>query len=188
LKRAISSHLGLPSKALIDVADELTGLFQYPVLDAGCGLGRNAVALASRGLSVVCVDQNLGRLHALVRLASTHIAELEQHDAGAGQLYPVLANLNHSQWPFAQECFGAIVCVHFLDIELLDAFRASLITGGHLYIETFGGHGGNYLDLPKAGQLCELLSPHFQLSFYREHRVGPIEYQAVSVRLFGTKA
>ena len=187
MKRTTISHLGLPSKALIDVADELTGLSQYPVLDAGCGFGRNAVALALRGLSVVCVDQNLGRLHTLVGLAPTHIAEFKQRDTGVGQLYPLLANLNHSQWPFAQKCFGAVICIHFLDIELLDAFRASLITGGHLYIETFGGHGGNYLDLPKTGQLHDLLSPHFQLSFYRERKVGPADHRAVSVRLFGKK-
>jgi SAM-dependent methyltransferase len=187
LKRATISHLGSPSKALIDVADKLTGISQYPVLDAGCGFGRNAAALASRGLSVVCVDQNLGRLHTLVRLASSHIAEFQQPIPKVGQLYPLLANLKQSQWPFAQKCFGAIICVHFLDIGLLDAFRASLVTGGHLYIETFGGHGGNYLELPKIGQLRDLLLPHFQLSIYRERKVGPTDYRAVSVRLFGTK-
>ena len=86
LKRATISHLGSPSKALIDVADELTSLSQYPVLDAGCGFGRNAVALASRGLSVVCVDQNLGRLHTLVRLAPTHIAEFQQPEVESGSI------------------------------------------------------------------------------------------------------
>jgi SAM-dependent methyltransferase len=115
------SHLGPPSKVLIDVADELTGLPQYPVLDVGCGFGRNAVALTARGLSVVCVDQDLGRLQTLVRLAPSHIAELKQTEGAAGQLYPLLAKLNRLRWPFAPKCFGAIICVHFLDVELIAA-------------------------------------------------------------------
>ena len=185
--RATISHFGPPSKVLSEISDELRCLSQYPVLDAGCGFGRNAVALASWGLSVVCVDKDISRLHTLIRLAPIHIAEFQQPETRVGNLYPLLANLSHSQWPFAQKCFGAIVCVHFLDIGLLDAFRASLVVKGRLYIETFGGHGGNYLDLPKAGQMLDLLSPYFQLSFYRERKVGPADYGAVSVRAFGTK-
>jgi len=64
-----------------------------PLLDAGCGHGRNAVALASHGLSVVCVDQEIERLNELVRLAPTHIADLRQPDCEVGRLYPVLADL-----------------------------------------------------------------------------------------------
>jgi hypothetical protein len=105
-----------------------------------------------------------------------------------GQLYPLLTNLNQSQWPFSQNCFGAIICVHFLDTDLFDACRSSLVTGGYLYIETFGGHGGNYVDLPKAGQLHDLLSRHFRLPFYRERAVGPVGCGAVSVKLLGQKA
>lgn len=157
------------------------------MLDVGCGFGRNAVALAMRGLSVVCVDQDLSRLRVLVRLAPTYSAEYKQANAGAGQLYPLLAKLNCLQWPFAPKCFGAIICVHFPDVGLLDAVWASLVTGGRLYIETFGGHGGNYLDLPKAGQLRDLLSRRFNLSFYRERKVGPPDSGAVSVKLLGKK-
>ena len=69
----------------------------------------------------------------------------------------------------------------------LRAFHSSLVSGGHLYIETFGGHGGNYLDLPKAGQLRDLLSRHFHLAVYREKPVGPPEAGAVSVKLLGRK-
>jgi SAM-dependent methyltransferase len=184
--RAISD-LGPPSKALNDVLDELSGLSQYPVLDAGCGFGRNAVALASRGLSVLCVDQDLSRLQTLVRLAPVHVAELKKSNTRAGKLYPVLADLSYPRWPFAQRCFGVIVCIHFLDIELLDTFSRSLVKNGRLYIETFGGHGGNYLDLPKSGQLSDLLAPHFQLLFYRERKVGPAAYGAVSVMTLAAK-
>jgi len=96
------------------------------------------------------------------------------------ELHPVLAELNRSRWPFSRSCFGAIICIHFLDTDLFDAFRYSLVPTGRLYIETFGGHGDNYLDLPKAGQLRDLLSQTFQLSFYRERSVGRSDSGAVS--------
>jgi SAM-dependent methyltransferase len=189
MRREIISHLGPPSQTLMSIADQLTTFSQFLVLDAGCGLGRNAMALAARGLSVVCADHDLRRLHTLVRLAPPHITELKGTGATRmGQLFPVLTNLNQSQWPFSQNCFGAIICVHFLDTDLFGACRQSLVTGGYLYIETFGGHGGNYLELPKAGQLHDLLSRHFRLPFYRERAVGPPGCGAVSVKLLGQNA
>lgn len=186
MKRANTPHPGPPSKALIDVADELTGLPQYPALDVGCGFGRNAIALASLGLSVVCADRDWDRLNSLIRFASINNS-LQQFECEKGRLFPVLANLKHSQWPFSLNCFGVIICVHLLELDLFEAFHSSLVSGGHLYIETFGGHGGNYLDLPKAGQLRDLLSRHFHLEVYREKPVGPPEAGAVSVKLLGRK-
>src|SRR5262249_6721810 len=150
-----------------------------PILDAGCGYGRNAPALAAQGLPVVCVDQESAQLNTLRRLASKHLTDLREPKRGLGQLYPVLARLGPSHWPFADNCFAGIICVHFLDVALLQAFRSSLIVGGYLYIETFGGHGGNYLALPRAGQLHHLLWPGFDLPFYREKKVGPAEYDGV---------
>jgi hypothetical protein len=75
----------------------------------------------------------------------------------------------------------------FSNVGLFGVFRSSLVAGGYLYIETFGGHGKNYLDLPKAGQLQGLLSKDFHLPFYRERKVGPADYDAVAVKLFAQK-
>jgi predicted RNA methylase len=76
MRRKIISHLGPPSQTLMSIADQLTTFSQFLVLDAGCGLGRNAAALAARGLSVVCADHDLRRLHTLVRLAPPTLMNL----------------------------------------------------------------------------------------------------------------
>jgi cyclopropane fatty-acyl-phospholipid synthase-like methyltransferase len=44
--------IGRPQKALIDVADQITG----SILDAGCGTGANALFFASRGQKVTGID------------------------------------------------------------------------------------------------------------------------------------
>jgi SAM-dependent methyltransferase len=181
------SHLSSPSKSMMSFADELTRKPQWPALDAGCGFGRNAVALALRGLSVVCVDHDADRLRQLARIAPHCINDLKRPGSAVGQLHPICAELNSLRWPFPKNSFSAIICVHFIKIELLDLFRSSLVSGGHLFIETFGGHGQNYLDLPKAGQLHDLLSRHFNLPFYCERPVGPSGYGAVSAKLLAEK-
>jgi SAM-dependent methyltransferase len=45
-------EIGRPQKALLDVADRITG----SVLDAGCGTGENALFFASRGQRVTGID------------------------------------------------------------------------------------------------------------------------------------
>jgi SAM-dependent methyltransferase len=190
LRRAVSSRPstpGPPSSEIIRIVDDIKYFSNEPILDVGCGYGRNALALAARGLSVVCVDQELIRLNTIYRLASKHLADLQRTDCEVGRLYPVLAQLGPSHWPFPDNCFAGIVCVHFLNVALFGAFLTSLMAGGLLYIETFGGHGGNYLALPRAGQLHHLLSPDFDLRLYREKKVGPAGYDAVAVKLFGRK-
>ena len=44
--------IGRPQKAILDVADQITG----SILDAGCGTGENAVFFASRGQKVTGID------------------------------------------------------------------------------------------------------------------------------------
>lgn len=45
-------EIGRPQKAILDVADRITG----SVLDAGCGTGENALCFASRGQKVTGID------------------------------------------------------------------------------------------------------------------------------------
>jgi SAM-dependent methyltransferase len=160
---------------------------ELPVLDVGSGFGRNAVALALLGLDVVCVDCNPTRLTTLVKLAPEYIEKMKPKEV-TGKLYAICTTLSAFNWPFPPNCFSAILCVHFLDIGLFPFFRSSLGAGGYLYVETFGGHGQNYLDLPRAGLLRELLSSQFRPLHYRERKVGPADCEAVSVKLFAQRA
>jgi hypothetical protein len=105
----------------------------------------------------------------------------------AGRIFTVCADLKPESWPFVQSSFAAIVCVHFPVIKLVPCFIFSLQPGGHMYVETFGGHGGNFLQLPKAGQLKSLLSSHVEFKYYKERKARPTTFDAVSVILFAQK-
>jgi len=72
-------------------------------------------------------------------------------------------------------------------IDLIPTFISSLQEGGYLYVETFGGQGENFRELPKAKQLRELLSTHVEFRYYKERKVGPAEFDSVAVTLLAQR-
>jgi hypothetical protein len=95
LEFRFAAQFSSPSRTLLRFAKSFSR--EFPVLDAGCGFGRNAVALAKQALTVVCADRDEQRLGELMRLAPANQlrgarvelapAELPQ----AGELYRLLA-------------------------------------------------------------------------------------------------
>jgi len=70
---------------------------------------------------------------------------------------------------------------------LFPLFAKSLSPGGYLLFESIPGHRGNYLELPKAGEIKAVLEQSFDLPFYEESKAGPHDYDAVTVRLLARK-
>ena len=106
---------------------------------------------------------------------------------GSKLLSTLELDLINDPWPFDQESLGAIVNVHFLTAALLDCFLDSLKVGGYLFIETVGGHGGNYLQLLPEGYVKRELADTLDLRFYKEKKVGPPESDASTVRVFAKR-
>ena len=91
-----------------------------------------------------------------------------------GRLLPIRVELAPSEWPFGPSCLSAVVFVHYMDVLLFSSVHCSLIPGGHLYLETVGGQGQNYLELPTTGELHALLCSGFRFDLYQERVVGPV--------------
>jgi SAM-dependent methyltransferase len=176
-----------PSKTLLRFAREIASSGKGLVLDAPCGYGRNAVALAALGCKVVAVDNDRRRLAILEQTKIAYIADSPFREASSGKIVTVCADLNAKSWPFAPSSFSAIISVHFSIVNLISSFISSLQEGGHIYVETFGGHGENFRVLPKAGQLRGLFSGDVEFKYYKERKVGPIGFDSVSVTLFAQK-
>jgi hypothetical protein len=153
-----------------------------PLLDIACGSGRNAFVFSNLGCSVICVDKDLARLRAQqLRLAGTALS----HASGKLSVYQM--DLFKDPWPFGVSRAGGIVNVHFLLPSLFPFFESSISPGGYLLLETVPGCGGNYLQLPKAGELRSAFERSFDIEFYRERKVGPSNVDAVTVQLLGRR-
>ncbi len=153
-----------------------------PVLDVACGSGRNAMALSELGCPVICIDKDLASL----RAHQAHWRNSSLKEA-SGQLNPYQLDLVKEPWPFAPYAAGGIINVHFLLPALFQLFERSLSPGGYLLLETVSGHGGNYLELPRAGELRAVFEKRFQIDWYRERKVGPHDCNAATVQLFAKK-
>ena len=148
-----------------------------PILDVGCGSGRHAFLLTSLGAKVICLDRDLERFESN-----------RNHQPSNARLRPMQADLLRCPWPFGKSTLGGILAIHFpVAPALLVHFADSLTPGGCLLIETVGGHGGNYLELPRAGQLRRALSGSFDFEFYHERKVGPAGTDSASVRLLARR-
>jgi SAM-dependent methyltransferase len=167
--------------------DFITDAGEGLILDAPCGYGRNAVALAARGHTVIGIDNDRRRLDMLEQVKAEYIARSAPPGAVVGRLLTICADLTAAHWPIESASVSAIVCVHFNMTDLVPCFVSSVREGGFIYVETAGGQGGNYLELPKAGQLRELFGRQVNFIHYKERKVGPPESNAVSARLFAQK-
>jgi len=161
------------------IADAAAG---KPIVDVACGSGRNALWLARLGCAVICVDKDLTRLQnqrqPLRRIALGR---------ASARLSVQQLDLVKDPWPFGPCAVGGIVNVHFLLPALFPFFEGSLSPGAYLLLETVPGCGGNYLELPKAGEIRSALRKAFDFEFYKEAKVGPRGYDAVTVQLLARR-
>lgn len=176
-----------PSKTLVKFANLIASHSMGPVLDVPSGYGRNALALAGQGCTVIAIDKDRKRLFALDQMSAAYFAEYTSVNTSFGRVYTVCADLSADGWPVAPSSVSAIICVHFRMVDLIPGFVSSLQKGGYLYVETFGGQGENFRELPKAKQLRELLARHMELTYYKERKVGPKEFDSVAVTLFAQR-
>lgn len=153
-----------------------------PILDVACGGGRNAILLAYLGGDVICIDKDLTKLEAKCsRLQAGPFGEAIR------RIRRIHLDLTNDQWPFDPEIVGGLVNIHFLHPPLFPAFRDCLQWGGSLLIQTVPGHGGNYVELPRAGALRQEFEQSISLEIYKEQKAGPEEVDAVTVQLFGRR-
>jgi SAM-dependent methyltransferase len=154
-----------------------------PILDVACGSGRNALVFSQLGCAVACIDKDLRRLRSeLDRLQHTLFKD------ASSKLTLHELDLTRDPWPFSDASASGIVSVHFLLPSLFPFFEKSLAEHGFLLLETVPGHGGNYLQLPRAGELRAAFAKSFVFEFYRERPAGPRSLNTVTVQLIARRA
>lgn len=97
-------------------------------------------------------------------------------------------DLNGEDWPLEEVGFGAVVIVHHYSARVIRKSLRLLRPGGMFFLETYGGQGGNWQDLPPKDFVRQLLDEcGFEIEFYKERKVGPAHADAVSVRTFAVR-
>lgn len=151
-----------------------------PILDVACGSGRNAFLLSEIGCKVICIDKDLRAIRE--NSEREHLSSVARSRI---RTYPL--DLIGQEWPFGKGMAGGIINVHFFLPTLLDVFARSLLPGAYLLIETIPGCGGNYLSLPSAGEVRKQLAGKFELTVYKESKVGPESIDAVTVKVLAKR-
>lgn len=175
------SRFDMASALMLNYANEIEFGPSGPILEVGCGYGRNVLALARLNIPIIAVDNDFARLHELAQFARN-----ERINA-LGDVNIVCADLLCNSWPIRKDSLSGILCVHFPDLKPVGMFHEYIKTGGWLCIETFGAHGENYRQLPSKGEIYEVLKSHFTFLHYKEKRVGRRDSDAITVKLFARK-
>jgi SAM-dependent methyltransferase len=152
-----------------------------PILDAPCGYGRHAPSLQELGCRITCADIDD---KALEQLACFNKIFAE---AGQKQLELYKVDLVNGDWPFEEARFSGALNVHFYESKLITNIAYSLASDGLLYIETIANRKGNFLQLPKAGEIQNLLADTFEFLHLKESHAGPINSGKVTVRMLARR-
>jgi SAM-dependent methyltransferase len=152
-----------------------------PILDAPCGYGRHALSLQELGCRITCAD--------IDDRALQQLACFNKIFAEAGRKYLELfkVDLVNGDWPFKEAQFSGALNVHFYESKLLTNIAYSLKSGGLLYIETIANRKGNFVQLPKAGEIRNLLADTFEFLLLKESHAGPTNSGKVTVRMLARK-
>ena len=152
-----------------------------PILDAPCGYGRHALSLQELGCRITCVD--------ISDTALKQLACMNGESARTKQRYLELikADLVSGDWPFDEAQFSGAVNVHFYESKLITNIAYSLASGGLLYVETIANKKGNFVQLPKAGEIQNLLADTFDFLLLKESHAGPTNSGKATVRMLARK-
>ncbi len=160
-------HRGKPAgEAEPFLVEMLARIPRGVALDVAAGRGRNALALARVGHSVIAVDYSAEAMRLLA--ATAREARLA--------IWPIVANLD--SFHLKDESFDAIVNINFLDRALFPNFVSALRPGGVLIADTFLvdqaaiGHPRDSRFLLAHSELRTLAN---QLDI-EEYREGPVTY------------
>lgn len=127
-----------------------------PVLDVACGMGRNGLWLAKRGIKVIFCDRSEEALREVSKRAKSMGIEVDTWHVDLE-----IPGVN----PFGEEAYGGILVFRYLHRPLIPCIRKALMPKGILLYETFT------VDQVSFGRPCNpdhLLKPGELLSWFKD--------------------
>jgi SAM-dependent methyltransferase len=147
-KKPISSE---PSKFIVDFIHKYKPSRDSPILDVGCGYGRNSMYLAELGYEVIAIDIDDKSLN-------------DNWNIGFSNIHKVQIDVNDAI-PFEDDSFGAIIVVHFYCKDLFKKLRNLVRKNGFIVYESVSSHGNNWKDLSVENEIVNELGDQYKILF-----------------------
>jgi SAM-dependent methyltransferase len=162
----------VPSKFLVKQLSLNLPNIGLPILDVGCGYGRNSLYLAELGYQVLAADY-------YEKVFADKWYEKKSN------IKPITIDATQ-HFPFQNGTFGAVVVIHFYSEGLFQRLSDLVAPNGYIFYESIGGNGQNWIQLDFIGQVKKSLSENFTFRTYQEKAIGPNKSYA-SVKMVAQK-
>ena len=169
--------MGVPSPFVRKCLSDIEFLDNRRVVDIPCGFGRHSILAIEFGCSVVAIDRDESRVNYL-REVSRAKGTSEKLDCLVGDAEQMF-DLNLGS-------FEVAIVADFVSTLLISQLITRMEPHGYLIFETFAGRGGNWQQLPRAGEIRACVAENVNLLEYRETAVKP-GIDRVSVKCFAQK-
>jgi len=125
------------------IASRITG----PIADVACGSGRNLLPFLHSGQRIDCYDICPDCIDPyIVQACGQHLRWYETN----------LLNANFSLPPAE---YSLVFLVHFYNARVVSQIVQTIKPGGLLVLETIDDRRSNYIELPQAGEIFQLITP-----------------------------
>ena len=135
-----------PSAFVAKHASLIASRINGPIADIACGSGRNLLPFLDSGQRIECYD-----------ILPDCIDPYVLNSCG-GHLRWYETNLLQKNFSLRQAEYSLIMLIHFYDVRVLSQIVPAIKPGGLLVLETVDDRGGNYFELPKAGDIFKLIA------------------------------
>ena len=164
-----------PSAFIGQHAEMIGHRVRGPIADVACGSGRNLVPFLRSGQTIDCYDIRENSLDPyIVNVAGPRIT---QHQV----------DLLSEKFDLSRSRYGLVLLVHFYSADVLAKIVRSLKPGGFLIVETIDDRGGNYLQLPRAGEVLLAIAPTIKVLSCQAKLAGPDSVRQV-IKLIGERS
>ena len=141
----LGGHLK-PSAFITQHSEFIAAHLHGPIADVACGSGRNLLPFLDGKQSIDCYDIRTDCLDPHITAA-----------AGGRLTHHPTDLLGGFHLPRGK--YGLVLLVHFYAPSVLGEVVQALKPGGFLLIETIDDRGGNHHQLPRMGEVFEILAP-----------------------------
>lgn len=150
-----------PSSFIFKHTKLITSRVTGPIADIACGSGRNLLPFLQCGQRIDCYDVRPDCLDAyIIRACDPRLRRYE-------------ANLLDVNFSLLQKEYCLVLLVHFYNAKVVSQIVQAVRPGGLFVLETIDDRRGNDVELPRVGEVFNLITPYLNILHCAAKPAGP---------------